>query len=68
MQMPEKMHVTSKGGVNVSCLIISKISMKSSAPSADEHRCERAGMDAVVAELLEDRRGLHFNFSEPFSP
>jgi hypothetical protein len=38
------------------------------APSADEHRRERAGIDAVVAELMEDRRELHFNFSEPFSP
>ena len=38
------------------------------APSANEHRRERAGIDAVVAELLEDRRELHFNFSEPFSP
>ncbi len=38
------------------------------APSADEHRHERAGINAVVAELLEDRRALHFNFSEPFSP
>jgi hypothetical protein len=38
------------------------------APSADEHRRERAGIDAVVDELLEDRRELHFTFSEPFSP
>jgi hypothetical protein len=26
------------------------------APSANEHRRERAGIDAVVAELMEDRR------------
>jgi hypothetical protein len=32
-----------------------------------QHRHERAGIDAVVAELMEDRRELHFNFSEPFS-
>ncbi len=38
------------------------------APSANEQRCEKAGIDAVVAELMEDRRELHFNFSEPFSP
>jgi hypothetical protein len=38
------------------------------APSADEHRRERAGIDAVVAELVEDRRESHFLFSEPFSP
>ncbi len=38
------------------------------APSANEHRCERAGIDVDVAELMEDRRELHFNFSEPFSP
>jgi hypothetical protein len=38
------------------------------APFANEHRRERAGIDAVVAELMEDRRKLHFNFSEPFSP
>jgi hypothetical protein len=38
------------------------------APSANEHRRERAGIDAVVAELMEDRRELHFNFREPSSP
>ena len=38
------------------------------APSANEHRHERAGIDPVVAELMEDRRELHFNFCEPFSP
>jgi hypothetical protein len=38
------------------------------APSANEHRREGAGMDAVVAELTEDRREMHFNFSELFFP
>jgi hypothetical protein len=39
------------------------------APSADEHRRDRAGIvDVVVAELMEDRRELHFNFRQPFSP
>jgi hypothetical protein len=38
------------------------------APSANEHRHKRAGIDAVIAELLEDMRELHFNFSELFSP
>jgi hypothetical protein len=38
------------------------------APSANEHRCERTGIDAVLAELMEDRRELHFNFREPSSP
>jgi hypothetical protein len=38
------------------------------APSANEHRRERAGIDTVVAELMEDRKELHFNFSVLFSP
>jgi hypothetical protein len=38
------------------------------APSTNEHRHIRAGIDAVVAELMEDRKELHFNFSEPVSP
>ncbi len=38
------------------------------APSAHEHRHERVGIDAVIAELMEDRRELHYNFSELFSP
>jgi hypothetical protein len=38
------------------------------AQSANEHRHERAGIHAVVAELMEDRRELHFNFFRPFSP
>jgi hypothetical protein len=38
------------------------------APSANKHRCKRAGIETVVAELMKDRRGLHFNFREPSSP
>ena len=29
------------------------------APSADEHRRERDEFDAIVAELMEDQKGLH---------
>ncbi len=32
------------------------------APSADEHKRERAGIDALVAELLEEKTEMHFNF------
>jgi len=32
------------------------------APSADEHRRERDEFDALVAELVEDQKGLHFTF------
>jgi hypothetical protein len=37
------------------------------APSANEHRRERAEIDTVVAELMEGRKKLHINFREPFS-
>ena len=43
----------------VSCLLRSSIM---NAPSADEHRHERAGIDALVAELLEEKTEMHFNF------
>ena len=33
------------------------------APSADEHRRERDEFDALVAELMEDQKGLHFTFN-----
>ena len=32
------------------------------AALADEHKCERAEVEAVINEVLEDRNELHFNF------
>jgi hypothetical protein len=32
------------------------------APLADEHTRERAKVEAVINEVLEDKKELHFNF------
>ena len=37
------------------------------APSADEFKRERAEVEAVINEVLEERNELHFNFRGGFN-
>ena len=39
----------------------------SHAPLAEEHKRERAEVEAVINEVLEDRNELHFNFQGGFN-
>jgi hypothetical protein len=37
------------------------------APLAEEHKRERAEVEAVINEVVEDRNELHFNFRGRFN-